>query len=209
LKIKDSSWLNLKRHDVTSQNGEDGVLSAIFDIIGVRSWWCCELGAHDGKTNSNTWNLRKNHGWTGVLIERDASRIEQLKENSGDEDIVVHGHVDDTNTLDRILLQTFIPKNFDLLSIDVDGEDQAIWRALVHYKPRVVVIEVNSSFPPGVIHKSSISSCVELAKEKGYELAIHTGNCIFVEHRFAKVLGIDTVNWEELFDPSWTQNRIM
>lgn len=205
--IHDSSWLNLKRSDVTSQNGEDGVLAAIFERIGIRTWWCVELGAHDGKTWSNTWNLRKNHGWTGILIEQNAQLVEECKENAMDNDIVVHGTVGDD--LDRILLQTMIPKNFDLLSIDVDGEDQAIWRSLIHYKPLVVVIEVNSSFLPGVIHKSSISCMVNLAKLKGYELALHTGNCIFVQSKFAHLLNIDTKNWEALFDASWAQNRIM
>jgi hypothetical protein len=209
--IRDSSWLNLKRSDVTSQNGEDGVLEAIFDKIGVRTWWCVELGANDGKTNSNTWNLRKNHGWTGVLIEQDSALIEQCKENAIDNDIVAHATVteNEPNTLDRILLQTMIPKVFDLLSLDTDGTDQAIWRSLLHYRPRVVVIEVNSEFLPGVIHKDSISCAVNLAKMKGYELALHTGNCIFVRKEYVKVLGIDTENWEALFDTSWTQNRIM
>lgn len=209
MKISDSSWLNLRRKDVTSQNGEDGVLEAIFDRIGVKTWWCCELGAYDGITNSNTWNLRKNHGWTGVLIESDYRLISALQGNSCERDIVAHAHVDKVNSLDRILLQTMIPKDFDLLSIDVDGEDQDIWRSLEHYTPRVVVIEVNSSFPPGVEHKSSISNCVELGKEKGYELALHTGNCIFVQRKYVKELGIDTENWEALFDRSWLENRIM
>lgn len=207
--IKDSSWLNLRRKDVTSQNGEDGVLEAIFDKIGVRCWWCVELGAHDGKTNSNTWNLIHNHGWTGVLIEQDAALVEKLKENSGENDIVVHGTVDERNTLDRILLQTTIPKVFDLLSLDTDGTDQAIWRSLFHYRPRVVVIEVDSRVLPGQPHKSGISGAVRLAKEKGYELALHTGNCIFVRKEYVKLLGIDAEHWEELFDSSWATQRVM
>ena len=210
MRISDSSWLNLNRKDVHSQNGEDGVLEAIFDRIGVRTWWCCELGAHDGITNSNTYNLRKNHGWTGVLIESDASLIPALQENSRENDIVAHAHVDEVNSLDRILLQTMIPKSFDLLSIDVDGEDQNIWRSLEHYTPRVVVIEVDSRISPDseqgfLLHPSGISGCVAIGKAKGYELALHTGNCIFVQHEFVRTLGIDTKNWEALFDTSWLE----
>ena len=41
------------------------------------------------------------------------------------------------------------------------------------------------------------------AKEKGYELAIHTGNCIFVKREYAEVLDIDKDNFDELFDRSW------
>jgi len=35
----------------------------------------------------------------------------------------------------------------DLCSIDVDGADYWIWRALTRYRPRVVVIEVNAALP--------------------------------------------------------------
>lgn len=207
--IRDSSWLNLRRKDITSQNGEDGVLEAIFDRIGVRTWWCVEVGAHDGMTNSNTWQFRMKHGWTGVLIEQDKNLIPKLQENSGDDDIIVHGTVDAVNSLDRILLQTLIPRNFDLLSIDVDGNDQELWRSLKHYKPRVVVIEVDSSQEPHMDHKSGIKSAVALAKARGYELALHTGNAIFVEQRYIKVLNINPEKWSDLFDYSWAQNRIM
>jgi len=41
-----------------------------------------------------------------------------------------------------------VPKNFDLLSIDIDYNDYWVWNAIVDYFPRVVVIEYNSSIPP-------------------------------------------------------------
>jgi len=40
-----------------------------------------------------------------------------------------------------------VPKNFDLLSIDIDYNDYWVWRAIIDYSPRVVVIEYNSSIP--------------------------------------------------------------
>ena len=43
-----------------------------------------------------------------------------------------------------------VPKNFDLLSIDIDFNDYWVWNAIVNYFPRVVVIEYNSSIPPNV-----------------------------------------------------------
>lgn len=41
-----------------------------------------------------------------------------------------------------------VPKNFDLLSIDIDYNDYWVWKAITDYLPRVVVIEYNSSVPP-------------------------------------------------------------
>ena len=41
-----------------------------------------------------------------------------------------------------------VPKDFDLLSIDIDFNDYWVWKAIVDFSPRVVVIEYNSSISP-------------------------------------------------------------
>lgn len=41
-----------------------------------------------------------------------------------------------------------VPKNFDLLSIDIDYNDYWVWKAITDYSPRVVIIEYNSSVIP-------------------------------------------------------------
>lgn len=41
-----------------------------------------------------------------------------------------------------------VPPIFDLLSIDIDFNDYWVWKSIVDYSPRVVVIEYNSSIPP-------------------------------------------------------------
>jgi len=41
-----------------------------------------------------------------------------------------------------------VPKSFDLLSIDIDYNDYWVWKSIVDYNPRVVIIEYNSSIPP-------------------------------------------------------------
>ena len=41
-----------------------------------------------------------------------------------------------------------VPKKFDLLSIDIDYNDYWVWKSIVDYSPRVVIIEYNSSIPP-------------------------------------------------------------
>ncbi len=40
-----------------------------------------------------------------------------------------------------------VPQSFDLLSIDIDYNDYWVWKSIVDYIPRVVIIEYNSSIP--------------------------------------------------------------
>ena len=47
----------------------------------------------------------------------------------------------------ELFQQLKVPKEFDVLSIDVDSFDYWVWRSLTAYRPRVVVIEYNSFLP--------------------------------------------------------------
>jgi len=41
----------------------------LIDLIGKKNGYFIELGANNGVTQSNTFLLERDHGWTGVLIE--------------------------------------------------------------------------------------------------------------------------------------------
>ena len=53
-------------------------------------------------------------------------------------------------TVDNInqLIGAYTEGKIDLLSIDIDGNDYHVWEAITCIKPRVVIIEYNSKFPP-------------------------------------------------------------
>jgi hypothetical protein len=127
--------------NVTSQFGEDGMIAKIFELIGVENHWCVEFGAWDGKYLSNTWDLINNKGWHAVLMEgheeRAAKLAESYAERSG-EVFVKHAFVgwEGRHRLDVILSETPIPPEFDLLSIDIDGNDWHVWNALDAFHPR-------------------------------------------------------------------------
>lgn len=194
------------RRNVTSQYGEDGIIERIFDLIGAENRWCCELGAWDGRHLSNTWNLVQNKGWTGILIEGERQRFEDLRATyaeAGPRAHLVNEFVglDPGTRLDEALRAAGAPKALDLLSVDVDGNDWHIWNSLQDFTPRVVVIECNPSieneiyfvqdYGPSVHHGASLLALVELGKEKGYELVASTGtNAFFVRRALYPALGI-------------------
>lgn len=181
--------------NVTSEHGEDGVLKHIFEIIGTGSRSCAELGALNGVHGSNVWQLVKKEGWSGVLIEADRTYFEKLKKEfdgvSGAECVNAFVSFDGPQSLDSIFAQTNLPKNFDLFSLDIDGNEYHLWDSMTEYRPRVMLVEFNPSIPNDIVfvqprdmkvfQGSSLRASVELGKKKGYELiAANETNAFFV-----------------------------
>ena len=200
-----NTWLNEKASNVTSQFGEDGILAAALEVVGNNDRWCVEFGAWDGKHFSNTYNLIKNRGWSGVLIEGNADRIGDLRRTYGDNPSahILQAMVgfEPGDNLDTLLARTPIPKNFDVLSIDIDGNDYHVWAAVQTYRPKLVVIEYNPTIPNevdfvqernmAISHGSSLSALQRLGREKGYELvAVTCTNGLFVAREFFPAFGI-------------------
>jgi hypothetical protein len=115
--------------------------------------------------------------------------------------------------LDSILQRTPIPYEFSILSIDIDSYDLEVWEGLTSYSPLIVVIEINSSLAPGILHRhtdaipgNSFTSTILVAKHKGYTLVCHTGNLIFVRSDKVQKLQLQEsilAAPEKLFLPSW------
>ena len=200
-----SAWLLEYKRDIYSQSGEDGIIDKIIEMLPNIDNWCVELGAGDGIHLSNTRNLIKNKGYSAVLIEADKNNFLSLQRNySTTENIYPIRQLVGTtneNNLDNILSNTTIPINFDLLSIDVDGNDYHIWNALDKYKPKVIIIEFNPTIPthnrfvqpsnPGINQGSSLLSVVDLANKKGYELvSVLPWNAFFVRKEYYPIFKI-------------------
>ena len=202
---KPFEWLGAHARNVYSQTGEDGILEAIFARIGTRNRWCFECGAGDGTLCSNVRHLIE-QGWKAVLVEADDARISDIIRVHGDlilDDplrVYVHeGHIeaDGDETVDEILRAAFAPKDIDLLVLDVDGQEWHLWNSMLHYRPRVMVVEYNRQAPADYVpprnkgaapHDTSdrldqagIDAIRRLGNAKGYEAVCATPyNLIFV-----------------------------
>jgi hypothetical protein len=201
------------RRSVYSQNGEDGVIAEINRRLGVTTGWFCEFGAWDGRYGSNTYKLLR-EGWSGVMIEVDRGRFARLerlaKKHPRLHPVCRFVDADGPNRLDAILAETPIPHAFGVLSVDIDGGDYHVWKGVHEYRPAVVLVEIASRFPPGVrrVHgedgakTTSFTPMVELGADKGYRLACHTGNLIFVREDLADTVDIDG-DPTSLYDRGW------
>lgn len=219
---QDATFLTLlkRRSDSFSQNGEDGIIQALFDQCGITNGWLCEFGAWDGKHLSSTRNLLSTGNYNAVLIEGDSSRFQDLLRTCDETPgkvIPINSYVGDghkeEDSLDTILSSTPIPADFELLSIDIDSYDYLVWKNLEKYRPKFVIIEINSGIDPR--REDSYSGCptyteggtsylpmLRLGTEKGYTLLCHTGNMIFVRNDL--LTKMNYVPFEDELDPFLT-----
>lgn len=166
---------------VYSQHGEDGVIEAIFNEIGTTNRYFVEIGCGDN-LECNTANLRK-HGWAGLAIDgecRPGILCAWITAENVNEVLGRHG----------------APFEYDFLSIDIDGNDYWVWKAM-NCRPRVVVVEYNRSmsfdmvmpyhpffrWDGGVAFGASLSSMIGLGRDRGYDFVYHDAsgtNAFFV-----------------------------
>ena len=215
------------RKNIFSQNGEDGVVLEILKRLNTKdkNRWCCEFGAWDGIHGSNTFNLVKNFNYKAVYIEGDRSRyndlvytVKKYKKIIPFNCFVSH-KIGSNNTLDKILNKTEIKKNFEVLSIDIDSYDLSVWKSLKKYRPKIVVIEINSGIKPGIKQThgrnrlgNSFTSTVNFATKINYQLLCHTGNCIFIDKKYLRLVKIEKAflnnkNVNLLFDKTWLNDK--
>jgi hypothetical protein len=108
----------------------------------------------------------------------------------------------DAENIQDLFTKYDVPADFDLLSIDIDGNDYWVWNALDRFEPRVVIVEYNVFFMPmtaktiaynpnhiwdkdhyGLYHGASLAAFDRLARSKGYTLVYtepYCPNAIFV-----------------------------
>ena len=113
-----------------------------------------------------------------------------------------------------------LPRELDLLSIDIDGNDYFVWEAITAIEPRVVVIEYNSKFPPPMrwtirydpAHEwdgsdqfgASLQSLADLGIRKGYRLVgcnITGTNAFFVRADLAGDHFVEPPDAATLYQP--------
>ena len=189
---------------VFSQNGEDGVLAEVFFRIGTDSRWFVEFGIGAG-LEGNSVLLADVHGWSGLFIEGAEELHNQLAyKYAAIERVSTRHAVVTAENIERLMEDASVPKVFDVLTIDIDGNDYWVWNAIRSHRPRVVVCEYNGSLDPTVscvqpytphlgwdsteFFGASLTALVQLGRQKGYTLVYTdlTGtNAFFVLDEYA------------------------
>lgn len=196
---------------VFSQFEEDGKLLYILALIGMKNKTFVEIGSDDG-INSNCANLVFNFGYHGLFLDGNSNAIRR-----GEKFYKKYPHPFmyapkftcakvTAENINALVSDAGLNSEIDVLSIDIDGNDYWIWKALNVITPNVVIIETHVEFGmrnivvpydpnyfyPGkhpVYHGASPIAMINLGKAKGYRLvgANDLGfNFIFVRNGLAE-----------------------
>ena len=133
---------------VFSQFEEDGYLLYLAAVLELEPKIFLDIGAADG-INSNCANLALNMGWHGLFIDGDPDNVTR-----GEAFYASHP---DTGLYPPVFKQAFVTAeninelvsdaglsgNIGICSVDIDGNDCWVWRALEVVSPAVVIIETH------------------------------------------------------------------
>src|ERR1051326_2859381 len=138
---------DLRNHEraVFSENGEDGILQEIFKRIGTDTKFFVEFGVGSGRY-CNCARLVLEENWNGLFMECDSNSFRRLQRRfRGHQKVSCIQAMVTPQNFEALLATHHVPPDFDVLSIDIDGNDYWVWAALKHWHPRVVVIEYRAA----------------------------------------------------------------
>ena len=194
---------DLVKNTASSNLDEEKVIKKYIRQYPSINKFCVDIGASDGVEMSNTSHLYNNK-WTGLAIECDKDKFYRLAKNFKDLNVDLAKLFVTPDNVVNLFKAFDVPKNFGLLSLDIDGYDfYVLEKVLEEYKPSIICAEINEKIPPpikfSVKYKNgyfwnsshffgqSISMLDGLCTKKGYNLAeVHYNNAFYISSSLLK-----------------------
>ena len=198
------------RRDGFSNGNEDRILAKyIADLLPQdHNRTAVDIGAGDGIRWSNTYALFLN-GWRGLGIEFDSRKFVNLAQAyKYFQKVFACRNRATPDNIVPLLSSYEIEKDFSVLSLDIDGNDYWVLRAILsEFRPQLVVTEINEKIPPPIrfvvkynpdfqlrhhFFGYSISMLADLCEEFGYViLELEYNNAFLAPKELAGERGVD------------------
>jgi len=216
-----------------SQMEEDGIILYVLSMIGFTHRTVVEICCGHGHECMTT-NLILNHGFRAYLFDGDAGNVEIAKRFfARKKDCIINKPtISQTwvtaENINDLLRSSGVSEEIDFLSLDIDGNDYWVWKAMDAIRPRLCVFETHSMIPSdlsltigydpqfnfrtktGIERKyrgASLAAMVKLSREKGYRLigAHRYGfNAFFLRNDIAQDI-FPEISAAEVHNNPWTQ----
>jgi hypothetical protein len=174
---------------VFSQFGDDGIIQYLINSLEVSPSSFVEIGVEDYR-ESNTRFLLVNNNWKGLVIDSSRQFVDYIRQDSiyWRHDLTAVNEFITAECVNEVLRTNGFSAELGLLSIDIDGNDYWVWRAIDVVRPNIVIVEYNSVFGStravtvpydplfnrtkahhsNLYYGSSLKAFDLLAREKGY-----------------------------------------
>lgn len=184
-RLRDASY------DIFTYHGEDGIIGFLLSRLSGVPPVFADIGSGDC-IKSNCAYLAVHEGWKGCFLDTQAEQLEVGKKFYGarggkDNGIrFLQAYITPEN-VNGLLSGAGLNGEIGLLSIDIDGNDFWIWKAIGVIRPRIVVIEAKVEFgidnrvvpyaksnhhsADKMYNGASVEALKELGRQKGYKLA--------------------------------------
>lgn len=192
-----------------SQWDEDGIIDWLAERLPGIEPSFVEFGVEDYR-ESNTRLLLQLRNWRGLVLDGSAENVASIRRQNiywRHQIEAVQAFIDCDN-INRLIEEGGMAGEIGLLSVDIDGNDYWVWKAISFANPAIVVCEYNavlgdlhaltvpyrSDFQRGRAHHSnlyfgaSLRALRSLAAEKGYSFVGTTSsgcNAFFVRDDLA------------------------
>lgn len=130
---------------VFSQAGDDGIIQYLINKIHIPDKTFIEFGV-ENYIESNTRFLIKHDNWSGLVIDGSKKATDFIKAD----DIYYQYELNvltsfiTAENINELISSQGLSGEIGLLSVDIDGNDYWVWKAINVVQPVIVVVEYNS-----------------------------------------------------------------
>jgi hypothetical protein len=184
---------------VFSQWGEDGIIEWLVTQVAVPNNRFIEFGV-ENFTEANCRFLMHNRNWKGLIFDGNENYMTGLRKDRlfWMYDLTAQGAFITAENINGLILEAGFGGPLGILSIDIDGNDYWVWKAITVADPAIVICEFNpylgdqhavtvpyepqfnrfKSHYSGLYFGASIVALKHLAEQKGYTFAGTNSNGI-------------------------------
>jgi hypothetical protein len=174
---------------VFSQWGDDGIIQYLVNKLDIPHKTFIEFGV-ESYIEANTRFLLVNNNWTGYVIDGSPENVQKIKKDIISWSSELHAECSfiTKENINELIQKVSFNKEVGILSVDIDGNDYWVWKAIDCINPIIVIAEYNSIFGintfwtlpynPAYVRKrdhtisyygASLQALCSLGHEKGYE----------------------------------------
>lgn len=176
-----------------SQYGQAEEILQLFEKLGYKTGTVFEAGAHSPNRISNSRPFLED-GWKAFLSESDHSCVNEWKSsnlNSFELDEI--GIFSEPQGLNIVLERLRVPRNLNVLFLDIDGGEYELIRNLT-YRPDVICVEYENTLPMFVsfapkgirpwVQGSSWSFFLMMKEKRYFYVKSYFGDLLFISEEF-------------------------